>query len=387
MTVAPADMHCLCVNAGSSSLKLALYRVDAGAEQRLGAGSALAIGQPEAAVEMHGEMTPQALPDHLAALDALFSRMTLFRIDAVGHRVVHGGEHFAPAQVVPALLRQLEDITSLAPLHNPPALLGIRALGSRLPGVPQVACFDTAFHRTLPETARTLPLAHRFRQQGIRRYGFHGLSYEYIVRRLKDRARGRVVIAHLGNGASLAALLDGRSVDTTMGMTPIGGVMMGTRSGDLDPGILLHLLRARNMSIDDVERAVEREAGLLGVSGTTADMASLLKRTDPDARLAVQMFAYQVRKAIGALTAALGGLDRLVFTGGIGEHAAPVRSAVCAGLGYLGIELDEAANEANAEIISISRTQRPVHVIPTDEDAMIARHVYEVLLATHVRRN
>ncbi|MGC8522314.1 MAG: acetate/propionate family kinase [Steroidobacteraceae bacterium] len=382
MNVSPASLHCLCINAGSSSLKLALYRVGAEQEKRLGAAAALEIGRPEAAVQIDGKFTRQALPDHAAALEALLAAMAPMRVDAVGHRVVHGGNHTTPERVVPEVLRRLEALSVLAPLHNPPALEGMRVAGARLPGTPQVVCFDTAFHRTLPEVARALPLPRRYREHGIRRYGFHGLSYEYVARRLGARTRGRVVIAHLGNGASLAALRDGRSIDTTMGMTPTGGVMMGTRSGDLDPGVLLYLLR-KGLGTDGLEHVVDREAGLLGVSGASADMATLLTLEDPDARLAVELFAYQVRKAVGALAAALGGLDRLVFTGGIGEHAAPVRSAVCRGLEHLGVELDVAANNAGAGRISTPRSRCPVQVIPTDEDAMIARHVYELLETGH----
>jgi acetate kinase len=379
MSVASPSLHCLCVNAGSSSLKLALYQVGAEGEKRLGAAAALEIGRPEAAVQIDGRVSRRALPNNAAALDELLAVMAPIRVDAIGHRVVHGGNHTSPARVVPELLRRLEALTALAPLHNPPALEGMRVAGARLPGTPQVACFDTAFHSTLPEVARTLPLPRRYLEHCVRRYGFHGLSYEYIARRMGARARGRVVIAHLGNGASLAALRDGCSIDTTMGMTPTGGVMMGTRSGDLDPGVLLYLLREEDLGADDLERAVDREAGLLGASGTSADMATLLTLEDPDARLAVELFAYQVRKAVGALAAALGGLDRLVFTGGIGEHAAPVRWAVCRGLEHLGVELDAAANSAAAEQISTPQSRCPVHVIPTDEDAMIARHVYELL--------
>ena len=379
MSVASPSLHCLCVNAGSSSLKLALYQVGAGEEKRLGAAAAAEIGRPEAALQIDGKVSPRALPDHAAALDALLAAMAPMRVDAIGHRVVHGGNHTAPARVVPELLRRLEALTALAPLHNPPALEGIRVASARLPGTPQVACFDTAFHCTLPEVARTLPLPRRYREHGVRRYGFHGLSYEYIARRLGARSSGRVVIAHLGNGASLAALRDGRSIDTTMGLTPTGGVMMGTRSGDLDPGAMLYLLREEGVGIDGLEHVVDRESGLLGISGASADMATLLTQEESGARLAVEMFAYQVRKAVGALAAALGGLDRLVFTGGIGEHAAPVRGAVCRGLEHLGVELDAAANAAGAEQISTPQSRCPVHVIPTDEDAMIARHVYELL--------
>jgi len=383
MNVASPSLHCLCVNAGSSSLKLALYQVGAEEEKSLGAVAALEIGRPEAAVQIDGKVSRRALPTHAVALDELLALMAPLQVDAIGHRVVHGGNHTAPALVVPQLLRRLEALTALAPLHNPPALEGIRVAGARLPGTPQVACFDTSFHATLPELARTLPLPRRFREHGVRRYGFHGLSYEYIARRLGARAKGRVVIAHLGNGASLAALRDGRSIDTTMGMTPTGGVMMGTRAGDLDPGVLLYLSREMGLRTEELEQVLDRESGLLGVSGKTADMATLLTLDEPDARFAVDLFAYHVRKAVGALATALGGLDRLVFTGGIGEHAAPVRWAVCRGLEHLGIVLDPDANTMHAEHISTAHSQCAVNVIPTDEDAMIARHVYELLRAAN----
>ncbi len=378
------DFHCLCVNMGSSSLKLAVYRVDRGSEQCLARGAALKIGLPEAVVEIGGQVTAQPLPDHRAALKAVLAALAPTRVDAVGHRVVHGGDHTRPERITPELITRLEALTPLAPLHNPPALAGIRAVAEHWPDMPQVVCFDTAFHAGLPEVARTLPLARRWRERGIRRYGFHGLSYEYIVRRLGEKARGRVVIAHLGNGASLAAVRDGRSIDTSMGMTPTGGIPMGTRSGDLDPGVLLHLLRQQGLDPDALDRAINREAGLLGLSGETSDMALLLQSHSEGARLAVAVFAYQVRKTIGAYAAALGGLDRLVFTGGIGEHAAPVRWAVCRGLEYLGLELDPALNAAHAETISVPASRCPVHVLHTEEDAMIARHVYELMEETHV---
>jgi acetate kinase len=284
--------------------------------------------------------------------------------------VVHGGEHTRPERVNAELLERLHALTPLAPLHLPAALAGIEAVSERLPQVPQVACFDTAFHAGLPDYAGTLPLPRRFRELGIRRYGFHGLSCESIVRELDARAQGRVVVAHLGSGVSLTALLDGRSVDTTMGFTPAGGVMMGTRSGDLDPGVLLYLMREQGLDADALEQLLNREAGLLGVSGLSPDMSVLLGRDEPGSRLAVGLFAYQVRKAVGALATTLGGLDRLVFTGGIGEHAAPVRRSICDGLQHLGIQdLDVGARRISAEGSDIE-----VLVIPADEERIIAQH-------------
>jgi acetate kinase len=374
------DLHCLCVNTGSSSLKLALYRTgDDNAESCLWRGAAREIGTPQSCIERDGQRNKHRLPHHRAALDSLLRELDLAHVDVVGHRVVHGGSHTRPRRVTAELLTRLHALIPLAPLHLPAALSAIEAVGEQLPDVPQVACFDTAFHAGLPEYASTLPLPRRYREQGIRRYGFHGLSCEYIVRELGARARGRVVVAHLGNGASLTALYDGRSVDTTMGLTPCGGVMMGTRSGDIDPGVLLYLMREQQLDAAALERLHNREAGLLGVSGLSPDMSVLLARDEPDARLAVGMFAYQVRKAVGALTAALGGLDCLVFSGGIGEHAAPVRQSICRGLEYLGIRLDPARNAASTRRISANGSDCDVLVIPTDEDSIIAQHCRQIL--------
>jgi len=250
--------------------------------------------------------------------------------------------------------------------------------------MPQVACFDTAFHRPMPEVAQRYPLSRDLWDQGVRRYGFHGLSYEYIVSTLGAAARGRLVIAHLGNGASLAAVLNGRPLDTTMGFTPAGGLMMGTRSGDLDPGVLIHLMREKGYDWNQVDELVNNQAGLLGVSGISSDMKTLLEQRDraPHAAQAVELFCYELRKHIGAMAAVLGGLDTLVFTGGIGEHAADVRREVCAGLAYLGIGLDTQKNRANAEIISSPESPCMVRVVPTNEDLMIARHTRMLLFST-----
>jgi acetate kinase len=282
----------------------------------------------------------------------------------VGHRVVHGGpDHAAPALVDDALLARLEALVPLAPLHQPHNLAAIRAVAAAVPGLPQVACFDTSFHRTLPEVARRFALPRRIDALGVRRYGFHGLSYEWAVSEL--RLRGLAVLAHLGNGASMCAVRDGVCVDTTMGLTPAGGFMMGTRSGDLDPGVLVFLLAS--MSREDLASVVEREAGLLGISETTSDMKALLASDDPRARLAVEMFCYQAAKAAGALAAALGGLDAFVFTGGIGEHSAEIRDRICARLEHLG--------------------KFAVRVIAADEERVIARHVRSLLTTpgSHLR--
>ena len=387
----------LCLNAGSSSLKFAIYEHKAAAaggdESRLVAGAVERIGLKEgrfrlndgdaAATEAAGEY-----PDHATAVHAVFDaleRRGLSALDAVGHRLVHGGaEHTAPERVNARLLEALRGLVPLAPLHLPSELSVMEAVTARFPALPQVACFDTAFHHRMPELARRLPLPRTLWDAGIRRYGFHGLSYEYIVWRLGPAARGRTIIAHLGNGASMAAVRDGMPVDTTMGLTPAGGFMMGTRSGDLDPGIAIYLLRGKSYDADRLERLVNNESGLLGVSGSSPDMKTLLERRDrePAAAQAVSMFCYQLRKSIGAFAAALGGLDLLVFTGGIGERAAPVRWEACQGLEHLGLWLDHERNTGHADTVSRPDSRCMVRVIPTDEDLMIARHTLAALSST-----
>ena len=348
-------MRVLCMNGGSSSLKFALYQ----GEERLA----------------HGE---EKLPGEAAAVQSILASLDAADLHphAVGHRIVHGGPvHHAPALIDDQLLASLRELEHFAPLHLPAELAVIDAMARHYPGLPQVACFDTHFHWDLPEVARRLPVPRKLHDQGVRRYGFHGLSYEYVVSALGAAQLGRAVIAHLGNGASLAAVRDGRPVDTTMAFTPGGGVMMGTRTGDLDPGIPLFLV-ARGASSSDLERILERESGLLGVSGTTPDMRELLaaREQDPRAALAVEMFSWSCRKAVGALAAALGGLDTLVFTGGIGENASAVRAQICAGLGHLGVTIDPAANQAGAALISSAGHRCTVRVIRTDEDLVVARH-------------
>jgi acetate kinase len=335
-------------------------------------GESLADGQdhfPQLTVAIH------TLLDRLAQLD-------MPQPVAVGHRVVHGGTACtAPQRVDAQLLETLRKLIPFAPLHQPSAIEGIEAIASRLPRLPQVACFDTAFHHGLPELAQRFPLPRALWQEGIRRYGFHGLSYEFIVATLGAGVRGRAIIAHLGSGSSLVAMRDGHPIDTTMGLTPTGGVMMGTRSGDLDPGILLYLMQAKGASFEQLARLVNHEAGLLGMSNLSSDMQTLLdqRESEPQAAQAVELFCYELRKQIGALTAVLGGLDTLVFTGGIGERAAPVRWEVCQGLSYLGLALDAQRNEAHESIISTTQSACCVHVVPTNEELMIARHTRTLL--------
>ena len=387
----------LCLNAGSSSLKFAVYEHKAAAaggdESRLVAGAVERIGLKEGRFRLNDDdaaatETAGEYPDHATAVHAVFDaleRRGLSALDAVGHRLVHGGaEHTAPERVNARLLEALRGLVPLAPLHLPSELSVMEAVTARFPALPQVACFDTAFHHRMPELARRLPLPRTLWDAGIRRYGFHGLSYEYIVWRLGPAARGRTIIAHLGNGASMAAVRDGMPVDTTMGLTPAGGFMMGTRSGDLDPGIAIYLLRGKGYDADRLERLVNNESGLLGVSGSSPDMKTLLERRDrePAAAQAVSMFCYQLRKSIGAFAAALGGLDLLVFTGGIGERAAPVRWEACQGLEHLGLQLDHERNTAHADTVSRPDSRCMVRVIPTDEDLMIARHTLAALSST-----
>ena len=314
----------LCVNSGSSSLKLALYED----ENRIASCDVEGIGLAEGRLgtrDATGRVVREErgrFSDARAALRAALEGSDALRPDAIGHRVVHGGPaHDAPEPVTPRLLAELRTLVPLAPLHLPAALAGIDAVSTLFPGLPQVACFDTAFHRGMPAVAHRLPLPRALAGRGIQRYGFHGLSYEYVVATVGAATLGRAVIAHLGNGASLAAVRDGRPVDTTMGFTPAGGLMMGTRSGDLDPGVLVHLLAHEGFDAASIEHLVDHESGLLGVSGTTSDMKALLeaRATDPRAAEAVELFCHVLRKHIGAFAAVLGGIDTLVFTGGIGS--------------------------------------------------------------------
>jgi acetate kinase len=307
-------------------------------------------------------------------------------IAAVGHRVVHGMAHSEPERITPALLAELHRTTPYDPDHLPREIELIRAIRRRHPRLPQVACFDTAFHRTMPRVAKLLPIPRRYTTRGMQRYGFHGLSYAYLMEelgRLGDPAarKGRVILAHLGNGASLAAVRDGKSLDTSMGFTPAAGLVMSTRSGDLDPGLLSFLSRTRKMTSWQFEQMVNHQSGLLGVSETSSDMRDLLAREGRDVRAAeaVALFCYQAKKWIGSFAAALGGVDTLVFSAGIGENCPPVRRRICAGLGFLGIELNPARNRKNAPRISSAASRVTVRVIHTDEERMIARSVTRLL--------
>ncbi|MGA2263158.1 MAG: acetate/propionate family kinase [Acidobacteriota bacterium] len=382
--------YIICLNCGSSSLKYALYRMAPDDETQLAQGAVESIGLDGGRMWIRSGKRAATfelkrdVPNHAAAIEAAFQQLDELRLaqpTAVGHRVVHGGlKHSKPEKVDQGLIAELRGLVAFAPLHLPAEIAGIEAVVSRFPELPQVACFDTSFHRQMPELAQRFPLANQYWEEGIRRYGFHGLSFEYILSVLGG-TNGRVLIAHLGSGASMAAICDGRPVDTTMGFTPTGGFMMGTRSGDLDPGVLLYLMNEKGYTSEQIECLVDHQAGLLGVSEFSPDMRTLLARQDEDplAKLAVDMFCYHVRKHIGAMAATLGGLDLLVFTGGIGEKGAPVRSAVCRGLAHLGIHLDEGRNATHSDPISTPQSICVVRVIPTSEDLIIARHTFSLL--------
>lgn len=384
--------HILVFNSGSSSLKFALYEFGGTDERLLVRGEAENIGQQGGRLWLRGadgnSILDQAGPiaDHEAALRTALDEIKKRKYpnaEAVGHRVVNGGLRYsAPQRITPQVLAELQNLIPLAPLHLPAEIKIVEAVASNAPNVAQVACFDTAFHRRLPELAQRFPLPRKLFDEGVRRYGFHGLSYEYVLQELGPAAQqGRLIIAHLGNGASLAAVKHGVPVDTSMGLTPTGGVMMGTRTGDLDPGVLVYLLREKNYDAASLERLVDAESGLLGVSELASDMKTLLakRNSDPRAEQAIAMFCRSIRKEIGAFAAVLAGLDILVFTGGIGEHAPAIREEICRDLGYLGIRLDSAKNRAQQEVISSSESACPVRVIATNEELMIARHTRAVV--------
>jgi acetate kinase len=385
------DLEVLCLNGGSSSLKFALFRMGEG-EALLARGAVESIGLPEGRFWLQdpaGHKSAQAahVASHRDAAERVFAALEAQSIPSpggIGHRIVHGGMRWTkPQQVDQRLMADLRRLIPLAPLHLPSELDVVQAALDHFPAVPQIVCFDTAFHRKLPEIAQRFPLRRNLWDEGIQRYGFHGLSYEYVLGALGPLAEGRTVIAHLGNGASLVAVKDGRPLDTTMGLTPIGGVMMGTRSGDLDPGVLLYLMRERGYDAERLDQVVQREAGLLGVSQISSDMKTLLERRESDARAseAIAMFCYSIRKNVGALAAVLGGLDTLVFTGGIGERSSPVRWEICERLGHLGVVLDAKSNAAHRDTISSAASPCTVRVVVTDEDLMIARHAQALLAA------
>lgn len=384
----------LVINAGSSSIKFAVFAIEA--EPRpLARGQVSGIGVTAKLEARLADGTPlpsadgrTEIPDHAAALDLLLDRLgavgLIGGLVAAGHRIVHGGAAFsAPTAITGATLHELERLIPLAPLHQPHNLAAIRALRTRLPELPQAACFDTAFHLTQPPDATRFALPLGFWERGLRRYGFHGLSYESVVARFAgitgEALPPRAIVAHLGNGASLCAMRDGRSIATTMGFSALDGLIMGTRGGDMDPGLLLHLMRAEGYDRERLETLLYHQAGLLGLSGLSSDMRVLLASEKPEAKAAIQQYCYRVARHVGSLAAALEGLDALVFTAGIGENAAAVRERICRLSAWLGIELDEAANRAGGPRLSAAGSRVGAWVIPTDEELVIAGHCRRVL--------
>jgi acetate kinase len=385
----------LTMNRGSATLKSTLYEVGTRDEALLSlsvdfggaAGARLKIADASGAALLNSLVKGR---DSNAALEAMFAWLDkheyLAGLQAAGHRLVHGGARYhEPQRITPKFLRELEKLAPLDPDHLPAAIGGIRFVAKKFPKLAQVACFDTAFHSSLPTVPKMYALPRRFYDAGIRRYGFHGLSYEYIVGELRKMdaklAAGRVIVAHLGSGASIVALKDGKSADTSMGFTPLEGLVMSARSGDVDPGLLLYLLAEKKMSAKEAAALLNKQSGLLGVSGSTGDMRTLLEKAarDSHAAEAIDSFCYRARKYIGAYAAALGGLDALVFTGGIGERAPAIRERICNGLDFLGIHIDATRNAANAPVISASDGRVNVRVIQTNEDLMIVQHAKAVL--------
>jgi acetate kinase len=392
----PANPCILTINGGSSSIKFALFEAG-GSLRRILEGGIERIGLPEATFRVKGLNQADnfsrlvAAPDHTVAVGALMDwieeRSGGDALTAVGHRVVHGGPKYSePQRITVEMVEELHRLSPFDPEHLPEEILLTEAFHRRFPDMPQVACFDTAFHHDMPRVAQLLPIPRRYEAQGVRRYGFHGLSYAFLMGELArlagaEAAQGRVILAHLGNGASLAAVRSGKSIDTSMSLTPTAGVPMSTRSGDLDPGLVWYLARIEKMSAKQFNKMVDFQSGLLGISETSSDMRDLLDRETQDVRAAeaVALFCYQVKKWIGAFAAALGGLDTLVFAGGIGENAPTVRARICDGLGFLGIELEEKRNAANEGVISAAPSRIAVRVIRTDEELMIAKTVCRVL--------
>ena len=368
-------MRVLSINCGSSTLKYATFDVESSDERQTARGTVERIGQ--------------AIPDHATAVHALLEDLERSGLlpDAVGHRVVHGGAlHAAPVVVDDALLTELDGLAPFAPLHLPAEIRAIRAVADRWPNRRQVACFDTAFHRTLSDVAQRYAVPESVHAAGARRYGFHGLSYEYVVGSVGAQTLGRAVVAQLGSGASMAAIRESKSVDKTMGFTPSGGLVMATRLGDVDPGLLLYLAQ-HGYDARALEQLVNQRAGLLGLSGTSADVRDLLARSDSDprARLALDVFVWSARRWVGAMTASLGGIDTLVFTGGIGQHAPPVRADIARGLEYLGVHLDDERNRRGDAVVSPDGSPCVVRIVETDEERMVARHAARLSLEPGVQ--
>jgi acetate kinase len=382
------------MNAGSSSIKFALFETEGelsvlfrGQVEKLGVSPRLTIKDANGTEIVQQEWTAEAL-DHASAtrkiLDSVLELLDGQRVKAVGHRVVHGGTRFSePTLVNRSIVAELRELCPLAPLHQPHNLAAIEAIASAASHIPQVACFDTSFHRRQPELAQMFALPNDLKELGIRRYGFHGLSYEYVSKRLKELepqiASGRVIVAHLGNGSSLCSMVGGRSVATTMSFTAVDGIMMGTRCGSLDPGVLIYLMDERGMDARALEDLVYKRSGLLGVSGISSDMRTLRASAEPAARLAIELFVYRIVREIGSMAAAAAGVDAIVFTGGIGQNDAQTRADIAKGCEWLGLTIDPAANLAGATRLDASQSNVAALLIPTDEEQMIARHTAIVL--------
>jgi len=391
-----ARANILTINGGSSSIKFALFAAGQ-AMTRLFEGRVEGVGLARGRFIVKGESQADnfshsaAVPDHVAAvkllMDWIAERAEDGGLDAVAHRIVHGGaKYWQPQRITPRMIEELRQLSPFDPEHLPEEILLAEAFHHRFPDLPQIACFDTAFHHDMPRLAQLLPIPRRYQAKDVRRYGFHGLSCAYLMQALEQEAgiaaaHGRVILAHLGNGASVTAVRAGKSMDTSMGLTPASGLPMSSRSGDLDPGVAWYLARTEQIGARQFHHMINHEAGLLGISESSSDMRELLLRQAEDVRAAeaVALFCYQARKWICALAAVLEGLDTLVFAGGIGENSAEIRSRICSGLGFIGIDIDEAANQAGAALISSAASTVSVRVIATDEESMIAQDAYRVL--------
>jgi acetate kinase len=401
----PPSLHCpllLVLNVGSSSIKAALFENDSLNAPRpllharvdsYGSGSSRLTVEDVSGAKIFESATPdgESYASLRALLDWLEQAGYASRLCAAGHRLVHGGPRYKdPHKVTPEMVAALKEIAPLDPDHTAAALDAIRCVSDKFPHLPQVACFDTAFHSTMPAVARMYALPWEYYNEGIARYGFHGLSCESILHQLRslepDLADGRLIVAHLGSGASVTAIRGGKSVDTSMGFTPLEGLVMGTRAGDLDPGLVLYLVKQRGMSPEEADHLLNKQSGLLGVSGDTADMRLLLERRarEPRAAAAIDLFCYRVKKYIGAYAAVLGGVEILVFSGGIGERAAAIRERICSGLNFLGVEIDAQTNQSSAPVISGSHSLAKIRVMTTDEEQVIARHMVELLAPAQV---
>lgn len=387
------NSHVVVLNSGSSSIKFAVYELSAvlpkllhGIVENIREAPVLKLFDQNNVLVREEHFSKEQGYSYFYELlfSALKTNQFGFNIIAAGHRVVHGGNEFhAPTFISAELINQLKKFIPFAPLHQPYNLQAIESINTLYPDLQQIACFDTAFHMTHPHIANLFGLPRKFYEKGVKRYGFHGLSYEFIMHRLRSinpqKHKGRIVIAHLGNGASMCAVKEGKSIDSTMGFTALDGLVMGTRCGNLDPGVILYLLQSEQMTAEQIQNVLYKESGLLGISGSTFNMQELLQDKSPHAKEAIELFVYRIRRELGALTATIGGLDLLVFTGGIGEHAWQIRQAVCQDFEWLGIEMDAELNKTNQLAINSSKSCVDIYAIPTDEEWIIANHCYRLI--------